>query len=117
MKTSRILPEGVGGGRDGIRYEGVEVARRMGEEKEGGGGRGGRWGRKRREVGGGRGGKATYQSGMALAHPGCFPSRTLTCGMPLGTSVHHHQSDRCVGSGWEASTSACLCVKGSKNGQ
>ena len=102
MKTSRILPEGVGGGRNGIRYEGVEVARRMGEEKEGGGGRGGR---------------GTYQSGMALAHPGCFPSRTLTCGMPLGTSVHHHQSDRCVGSGWEASTSACLCVKGSKNGQ
>lgn len=51
MKTSRILPEGVGGGRNGIRYEGVEVARRMGEEKEGGGGRGGRWGRKRRKVG------------------------------------------------------------------
>lgn len=54
MKTSRILPEGVGGGRNGIRYEGVEVARRMGEEKEGGGGRGGRWEEEEEEEGGGR---------------------------------------------------------------
>ena len=39
-----------------------------------------------------------YQSGMVLARPGCSPSRTQTCGMPQGTSLHLHQSDKCMDS-------------------
>ena len=48
-------------------------------------------------------GRVTYQSGMVLARPGCSPSRTQTCGMPQGTSLHLHPSDKCVDSGWETS--------------
>jgi len=45
MKTSRILPEGVGGGRSGIIIQG----RRGGQKKEWERRKVGGWGRKRRE--------------------------------------------------------------------